>query len=84
MLAGSSNTTLWVGLFLMPGCFWLVLFTLCFIEIPVFNAKGVDPYQTPRSAAPDLGLHCLPITILYPAHNGLLWENHQNHLTYLL
>ena len=23
-----------------------------------------DPYQTPRSAAPDLGLHCLPNTLL--------------------
>ena len=28
------------------------------IEIPVFNANGVDPDQTPRSAASDLGLHC--------------------------
>ena len=28
-------------------------------EIPVFNANSVDPDQTPRSAACDLGLHCL-------------------------
>ena len=27
-------------------------------------ANSEDPDQTPRSAASDLGLHCLPITIL--------------------
>ena len=43
----------------------LLLLLLCFIEIPVFNANNVDPDQTPRSvAASDLGLHCLPITLL--------------------
>ena len=31
-------------------------------EIPVLNANYVDPDQTPRSAASDLGLHCLPIS----------------------
>ena len=40
------------------------LLLLCFIEIPVFNASIVDPDQTPRSAASDLGLHCLPFTLL--------------------
>ena len=34
-----------------------------FIEIPVFNANSVDPDQTPRSAASDLGLHCLPLSL---------------------
>ena len=37
----------------------------CFIEIPLFNANSVDPNQTPRSAASDLGLHCLPMSILW-------------------
>ena len=32
-------------------------------EIPVFNANSVDPDQTLHSAASDLGLHCLPITL---------------------
>ena len=32
-----------------------------FIEIPVFNANSVDPDQTPRTAASDLGLHVLPM-----------------------
>ena len=27
-------------------------------------ANSEDPDQTPRSAAADLGLHCLPITLL--------------------
>ena len=27
-------------------------------------ANSEDPNQTPRSAASDLGLHCLPITLL--------------------
>ena len=27
-------------------------------------ANSGDPDQTPRSAASDLGLHCLPITLL--------------------
>ena len=42
----------------------LFLLLLCFIEIPVFNANSVDPDQTPRFAASDLGLHCLTITLL--------------------
>ena len=33
-----------------------------FCEIQVFNANSVDPDQTPRSVASDLGLHCSPIT----------------------
>ena len=28
------------------------------------NANSVDPDQTPRSAASDLGLHCLPMSHL--------------------
>ena len=33
-------------------------------EIPVLNANNVDPDQTPRSAASDLGLLCLPMSHL--------------------
>ena len=29
-----------------------------------FYANGVVPDQTPQSAASDLGLHCLPISLL--------------------
>ena len=44
-----------------------------FVEISELNANGVDPNQTPRSAASDLGLHCLPMSLLWDA--GLKWVN---------
>ena len=40
------------------------LLLLCFLEIPVYNANSVDPDQMPHVAATDLGLHCLPITLM--------------------
>ena len=33
--------------------------------IPVLNAISAAPDQTPRSAASDLGLHCLLMSLLY-------------------
>ena len=30
---------------------------LLYVEISELNANSVDPYQTPRSVASDLGLH---------------------------
>ena len=44
-----------------------------FIEIPLFNANRVDPDQTPRSAASDLGLHCSPISFLWKTRHK--WVN---------
>ena len=38
---------------------------LLFIEIPVLNANSVDPDQMPHCAASDLGLHCLPMSLLW-------------------
>ena len=46
---------------------WLVSFITMFIYMPVLNANSVDPDQTPRSAASDLGLHYLPISHLWDA-----------------
>ena len=43
---------------------WLVLLLSCFVEISEINANRVDPDQTPRSAASDLGLHCLSVSHL--------------------
>ena len=34
------------------------------IEIAVLNANSVDPDQTPRPAASDLGLHCLLLSFM--------------------
>ena len=33
----------------------------------MFNAKSVDPDQMAHSAASDLGLHCLPMSLLWKA-----------------
>ena len=40
---------------------------LSVIEIHEFNASGVDPDQTPRSAASDLGLRCFLMCLLWDA-----------------
>ena len=43
-------------------------------EIPALNTNSVDPDQTPRSVASDLGLHCLPVMgchkCIYSLENG--------------
>ena len=40
-----------------------------FIEMPVINANGVDPDQTSRSEASDVGLHGLPMSHLWNARH---------------
>ena len=42
---------------------------LWFIEIPVINTNIVDSDQTPRSAASDRGLHCLPMSLFWEARH---------------
>ena len=37
-------------------------YSICFDENPV--SKECSPYQTPHDMASDLGLHCLPVTLL--------------------
>ena len=49
----------------------LVFILSCFVEIPELNANTVDPDQTPHFAASDLGLHCLPVSLLWDAR--LIW-----------
>ena len=71
----SATSTFWTGPFpidRMSGCFLLCVL-LCLIEIPVFSANTVDPDQTPRSAASDLGLHCLPMSLLWDTRHK--WVN---------
>ena len=53
---------------------WLVLLSY-FVEIPELNANSVDPDQMPHSVASDLGLHCLPMSLLWDAR--LKWVNEQ-------
>ena len=52
----------------------MVIFIIkSFIEIPVFNANSIDPYQLPHSAGSDLNLHSLPVShLLDTRHNGLI------------
>ena len=44
------------------------------LEFLNFNANSVDPDQTPRSAASDLRLYCLPMSLLWDAR--LKWFKH--------
>ena len=45
----------------------LVFVISCFEEISKLNANSLDPDQTPHIAASDLGLRCLPMSLLWDA-----------------
>ena len=45
---------------------WLLLLPW-FKEIPVFNANNVEPDQLLHSVGSDLGLHGLPVSLLWDA-----------------
>ena len=71
----SSTITLWTCLFPITWC--LVSFYhyhICFTEIPVVSANSVDLDQIPRPVASDLGLHCLPITLLGVSQQKWFWR----------
>ena len=59
-----STLTPWTDQFPLEGVFDYFELLPYFIEISKFNANSLDPYQTPRSAASDLDLHCLPMSFL--------------------
>ena len=52
------------------------LLLLWFTEIPVFNSNSVDPDQTPRALMSDLGLHCLPMSLLWKARHKWVKKHH--------
>ena len=64
----SSTKTFWTGLFPKSGClesfYYYMYNVLCFVEVPVVDANSEDPDQKPHSGASDLGLPCLPFTLL--------------------
>ena len=62
-----STSSLWTDLFPIEGVSGYILLLPCFIEIPVFNAKSVDPDQMLQNMASYLGLHYLPMSLLYDA-----------------
>ena len=47
----------------------LLLIVTIFVAISELIANSVDPDQTPRSAASDQGLHCLPMYLLWDARH---------------
>ena len=59
--------------FPVKGVSGLFLLLRWFTEIPVLNANSIGPDQTPRFAASDQGLHCLPMSLLWNAR--LKWVN---------
>ena len=63
----TSASSLWTSISYIKGV-WLVFIVIMFCKI-IFelNANSVDPDQTPRSAASDLGLHGLPMSFLWDA-----------------
>ena len=46
----------------LPSCYQAI-----FVEVTIFYANRIDPNQTPHSAASDLGLHCLQMSLLWDA-----------------
>ena len=47
-------------------------------------ANNVDPDQTPHNVASELGLHCLPTTLLwFPDKNGLKSSTHVGRVHHL-
>ena len=69
----SSTSSHWTSISYIRGV-WLVLFLSlsCFVEISELHANSIDSDQTPRSVASDLGLHCLPLSLLWDARHKLI------------
>ena len=68
-----STSTLWTGPFPVCGVSGWFLYSSCNVETSEFNANSADPDQMPHSVASDLGLHCLPMSLLWNA--TLKWVN---------
>ena len=63
----SSTVLFWTSPFVILGVSGLFC---CFYSI--FEANNVDPDQTPHHVASDLGLLCLPVTLLRVSQAGPL------------
>ena len=72
----SSTTTIWIVSISSRRGVWLVLLLKCFTEIPVFDANSVDPDQMQHYAASNLGLNCLPVSLLWDARQKWVKGNH--------
>ena len=63
----STTISFWTGPFPVKEMCSFILTII--IELIVLNTNSTDPDQTPRSAASDLGLHCLPMSVLWDARH---------------
>ena len=63
----APTLTFLIGLFPVEGISGYFLLLPYLMEIPVSNANSIDPDQTPPSVASNLGLHCLPMSLLWGA-----------------
>ena len=57
---------------------WLVLVLSCFVKTSELLANSVDPDETSRSVASDLGLHFLPVSLLWDARFKYKWIDLDN------
>ena len=79
----SSTATLCTGTFPEEGVPERFSLLPRYIEISTFNANGIDPDQTPRLAAPDLGLHRLLLSLLWDTRHK--WDTQIfRYLTYIV
>ena len=53
--------------FIPSGLLYFNSLGICFVNISELNANSADPDQTPRSAASDLSLHCLQMSLSWNA-----------------
>ena len=61
--------------FPVEECLVSFLLLPCFTDVLVFNVNNVNTDRTPRSAASELGLHCLQIFLLCNA--GHKWVKNE-------
>ena len=70
----SSTPSIWTGPFPIEGVSSKNLLLPSFVEIPIFIANCVDHDQTSYSAASDLVLHCLSMSLYGTLSiNGLIY-----------
>ena len=70
LLLKSLNPSMPSGLFYLKSmgvCMVSFLLLPSFVGISELNANSIDPDQTPRYVTSDLGLHCLPVSLLWDA-----------------
>ena len=63
ILVDSSTDICWMSPFVILRC-WIYFVAVFYFWWKILFANNVDPDQMPHYVASDLGLHCLPVTLL--------------------